>query len=121
MQYAAKEMSRLMSKPEVQDWRAAKRLARYSQVGCAGVQVPGLAEEVVVWSDTEFAGCGRTRRSAAGGVVTLGSHCIKSYSRMQETVELSSCESKFYGIMKAATVGLGVRSLLKDLVLEMEF
>ena len=29
MQYAAKEISRFMSKPEEQDWRVAKRLARY--------------------------------------------------------------------------------------------
>ncbi len=29
MQFAAKEISRFMSKPEEQDWRAAKRLARY--------------------------------------------------------------------------------------------
>ena len=29
MHYAAEEISRFMSKPEEQDWRAAKRLARH--------------------------------------------------------------------------------------------
>ena len=29
MQFAAKETSRFMSKPEEQDWKSAKRLARY--------------------------------------------------------------------------------------------
>ncbi len=29
MQFAAKEISRFMSKPEEQDWRAAKRQPRY--------------------------------------------------------------------------------------------
>ncbi len=29
MQFATKEISRFMSKPEEQDWRSAKRLARY--------------------------------------------------------------------------------------------
>ncbi len=29
MQFAAKVISRFMSKPEEQDWRSAKRLARY--------------------------------------------------------------------------------------------
>ena len=29
MQFAAKEISRFMSEPEEQDWRSAKRLARY--------------------------------------------------------------------------------------------
>ena len=34
---------------------------------------------------------------------------------MQETIELSSGESEFYGIVKAASVGLGMKSLLEDL------
>ncbi len=29
MQFAAKEISRFMSKPEAQDWSSAKRSARY--------------------------------------------------------------------------------------------
>ena len=29
IQFVAKEISRFMSKPEEQDWRATKRLARY--------------------------------------------------------------------------------------------
>ncbi len=32
MQFAAQEISRFTSKPEEQDWRAAKRLARYLRV-----------------------------------------------------------------------------------------
>ncbi len=63
-----------------------------------------LPEKVAAWSDADFAGCKRTRRSTAGGVVTFGSHCIKTYSQTQETIALSSGESEFYGTVKAAAM-----------------
>ncbi len=60
MQYAAKVVSRSMSKPEEQDWRAAKRLARYPKDHRRAVleyKYQELPKKVVVWSDTDFASC----------------------------------------------------------------
>ena len=65
-QFVAKEISRSTSKPEEQDWRAAKRLASYLKDHQRVVlehKYQKLPNQVVAWSDTEFAGCGRTRRS----------------------------------------------------------
>ena len=107
-----------MSKPEEQDWRSAKRLARYLKANKRVVveyKFQKLPEKVVVWSDTDFAGCKRTRRSTSGGVVMFGSHCIKTYSQTQETIALSSGESEFYGIVKAAAMGPGMKGLMEDL------
>ena len=42
------------------------------------------------------------------------SHCIKTYSQTQETIALSSGESEFYGIAKAAAMGLGMKGLMVD-------
>ena len=39
---------------------------------------------------------------------------------MQETIALSSGESEFYGIVKAAAMGLGMRGLMEDLGLSVE-
>ncbi len=47
-----------------------------------------------------------------------GSHCVKTHSRTQEAVALSSGESEWYGIAKAARMGLGMKGLLKDLGVE---
>ncbi len=44
----------------------------------------------------------------------FGSHCIKTYNQMQETIALSSGESEFYGIVKAAAMGLGSKGLMDD-------
>ncbi len=123
MQYAAKEISRFTSKPEEQDWKAAKSLARslkHHRMVMLEHKYKELPSKVVVWWDADFAGCGRTRRSASGGVVMLGSRCLKTHSQTQETIGLCSGESEFYGIAKAATMGIGIKSMLKGLGLKVE-
>ncbi len=42
-----------------------------------------LPEKVAARSDTDSAGCERTRRSTSGVVVMFGNHCIKTYSQTQ--------------------------------------
>ncbi len=123
VQLAAKEVSRFMSKPEAQDWSSAKHLARYLKDNRSVVIVykhQKLSEKTTVWSDADFAGCGGTRRSTSGGVVVFGEHCVKTYSQTRETVGLFSGESEFYGIVKAGTMGLGMKGLMADLGLEMK-
>ncbi len=44
----------------------------------------------------------------------LGSNCLKTYSQAQETNALSSGESEFHCIPKAATMGIGIKSTFKD-------
>ena len=43
-----------------------------------------------------------------------GSHMIKSWSSTQSVIALSSGEAEYYGIVKGASVGLGLQSVLKD-------
>ena len=45
----------------------------------------------------------------------LGNHCIKTHSQTQQTIASSSGESEFYGIVKAAAMGLGMKGLMEDL------
>ena len=44
-----------------------------------------------------------------------GSHCLKTWSKTQAMVALSSAESELYGLIKAIADGLGPQSILKDL------
>jgi hypothetical protein len=50
----------------------------------------------------------------------FGSHCLKTYSQTQETIAVSSGESEFYDIVKAATMGVGIKSMCTDLGVEVE-
>ncbi len=70
---------------------------------------------IEVYTDTDWGGCPRTRKSTSGGCVMLGSHLIKSWSSTQTSVALSSGEAEFNGVAHGSGIGLGYQSLIKDL------
>ena len=117
VQFAAKEICRFMSAPTQHSWQALKRLCRYL------VGLPRLVycyawqdvDSIDVYTDTDWAGCPRTRKSTNGGCALVGSHTIKTWSSTQTGVSLSSGEAEFNGVVRGAGVGLGYQSLLKDL------
>ena len=118
IQYAAKEICRKMSAPDEAAWGQLKRLARYlageSRVVYAYHRQP-ITNEIVVWSDTDFAGCKETRKSTNGGAIMLGGHCVKTWSSTQAKIALSSGEAEYSGIVKAISEGMGIQSMMKDL------
>ena len=44
----------------------------------------------------------------------LGSHCIKTWSKTQAVIAKSSAEAELYGVVRAATEGLGMATLMGD-------
>jgi hypothetical protein len=50
----------------------------------------------------------------------FGLHCLETHSQTLNTLALSPAESEFDGIVKAATMGVGIKSLFGDLGLEIE-
>jgi hypothetical protein len=75
---------------------------------------PGDVNEMSIWTDADFAGCRKTRKSTSGGVAMLGNYMIKSWRTTQAIVSLSSGEAEYYGIVKGASIGLGLKSMLGD-------
>lgn len=51
--------------------------------------------------------------------MTIGKHAIKSRSKTQADIALSSGESELYATLNAASEGLGLLSITKDLNIEM--
>ena len=74
----------------------------------------GIVSQMTIWTDTDFAGCVKTRKSTSGGVAMLGNHMVKSWCSTQAIVALSSGEAEYYGIVKGASIGIGIRSMLGD-------
>ena len=123
IQYAAKEVSRSMSKPCRGDLRKLHRLCRYLKQHPRAVFMyrhQALPDRLDVFSDSNWAGCLKTRKSTQGGATMLGQHCCKTWSSTQGIVALSSGEAEFYGIVKASSVGLGCRAMLRDMGLQMK-
>ena len=120
VQFACKEVCRWMAKPTEHAWEALKRICRYLN------RTPRLVYEFTqqsvshtdVYTDTDWAGCPRTRKSTSGGCVMLGRHVIKHWSSTQQSISLSSGEAEFAGVIRGAGHGLGYQALLKDLGVE---
>ncbi len=78
-QYACKEVCRWMANPTAHAWRALKRVCRYLN-GVPRLVYRFHQQEVRcidVYTDTDWAGCPKTRKSTSGGCVMLGQHTIK--------------------------------------------
>ena len=106
-----------MSSPSRQDWERLQRLGRYLRNRSRCVlwyAYQGTPSEVTCFTDSDWAGCKRTRRSTFGGCMMWGSHPVKMWSRTQALVSLSSAEAELYAAIKACSETLGFFSLLKD-------
>ena len=48
-----------------------------------------------------------------------GKHCLRHWSTTQTTIALSSAEAELHGISKGAAQGIGLRSMARDLGIEL--
>ena len=118
IQFASKECCRAMSSPTLRDWAKLKRLGRYLLGKPRLVYAYHFQEDVNIltaYSDANWASQAGDRRSTSGGVILHGGHYIKSWSRTQSLVALSSAEAELYGIVKCSSELLGFKSIIQDL------
>ena len=118
LMFAAKEVCRKMAVPTVGGWKKLKRVARYL-VGRPRAVLKygwqGREEEVLAYTDADWAGCKSTGRSTSGGALMIGSHFLKGWCRNQASVTLSSAESELVAMCKTSAEALGILAMMKDL------
>ncbi len=116
IQYATKEVCRGMAKPTKEHWRKLKQLGRYLIYRprfvwtFRWVNKPGT---IKVYTDANWAGCQKTRRSTSSGCLMIGPHTIKTWSRTQHGIALSSAEAELYAAGRGAQEGRGLQQLLE--------
>ena len=71
-----------------------------------------------IYTDSDWAGCRKSRKSTSGGCILRGDHCLKTWSKTQAIVAKSSAEAELYEVVRGATEALGMSSLLADMGLE---
>ena len=116
--FAVKESMRRSSAPTEADESRLKRICRY----LAGVL---RAASVFEWQtvqpfvetlvDSDFAGCLETRKSTIGGVVRVGKHIIRAYSKTLPVISLSSGEAELGAIVRGSAETLGICAYARDL------
>ena len=115
--FIVNDLSQKMSSPNQQSFAKLKRLNRYLKRERQWRQVfeyAELAEELAAFTDSDWAGCKETQKSSSAGVLMLGGHTVKAYTRTQKVIAKSSAEAELY----AAALGSeakGVQSMMRDL------
>eukprot|EP00973_Karenia_brevis_P003581 497542-Karenia_brevis.AAC.1 len=86
-----------MANPTIASWRMLKKIARYL-VGVESIVWKFEWQEETkycrVYSDSDWGGHWRDRKSTSGGVWLMGEHCIKTWSVGQGAFALSSAEAE---------------------------
>jgi len=115
--YPLSVVSRFMSNPGREHWKAVKRIFRYLK----GTQEIGLmygADQVcdmAGYTDSDFAGDIDKRRSLSGYVFTFAGSVVSWKSTLQPTVSLSTTEAEYVAMTEAAKEGIWLKGLLGDL------
>ena len=115
---AIEECCREMSAPTTGSLRRLKRLGRYLKGSPRVVwryDFQPEPEEIVVFSDANWANCSRSRKSISGGCIMYGTHLLRAWSKTQATIVSSSGESETLAAIRGGTEALGMLSLLHDL------
>jgi hypothetical protein len=118
VQYSSKECCRKMAKPMESDFGRVKKLIRFMMgQGTVVWEYPWQEFDgvVKVYTDSDWAGCLRTRRSTSGGLAMLGRHPLKTWSATQPVVATSSCEAELYSASEGAGRGLALQTMLSEL------
>jgi histone deacetylase 1/2 len=121
---AVVELSRHVCNPMQSHWRAGKRILRY----LAGTLDLGVTHrrtkpdeplptelDLFAYSDSNWAGCRRTRKSVSGFVVFLAGGPVSWKSKLQYTVALSSCEAEYMALTETVKEVLWLLQHLKEL------
>ena len=97
-----------------------KRLARYLKQWGQIFGYGRLVEEVTTFTDSDWTGWKETRKSSSAGVIMLGGHALKAYTRKQKIIARSSAEAELYAAALGSSESKGTVSLSRDLGYEMK-
>ena len=72
-------------------------------------------ENIHTFTDSDWAGDRVSRKSTSGGAMMLGGHNVKTWSKDQSVIALSSGEAELYAANMGAAQALGMQSMMADL------
>lgn len=117
LMYATSLLSRFMTNPSENHFRAAKRVLRYIK-GDPGLGVwfrKSESFQLVGYSDSDWAGSIDDMKSTSGYVFFLNSGAVCWLSKRQATVAQSIAEAEYISAATAVNQAIWLRKILNDL------
>ena len=123
--YPVKELSRSLINPQDQDVKNLVHLLKYVNqtrdfVFVMEPQLPVRNQEgkfpvqIVSYSDSDWAGCQKSRRSTSGSLISVFNINIQSTSRTQASIAHSSAESELYAMTQASVESLAIKNFIQE-------
>lgn len=114
--YAVSRVSRSMAEPTSADWASVKRIFRYLRgTSNFGLLYTSSDDELCAYSDADFAGDVKTRRSTNGFVSLIGNSAVSWTSQLQKSVALSTTEAEFVAASEGAKELTWLNRLLSEI------
>jgi len=115
--YAVQQVCLYMHDPREPHLAALKRILRYIRGTLhLGLHLrPSTLDDLVVYSDADWAGCPDTRKSTSGYAVFLGDNLVSWSSKRQNTVSRSSAEAEYRAVANGVAEASWLRQLLHEL------
>jgi hypothetical protein len=109
-----------MEAPGREHWGGVKRILRYLKstigYGCKYERGAELKPVLLGYSDSDFAGDPKDRKSTTGVIYFVGTTLVTWASQKQKIVTLSSCEAEYVVAAAAACQGVWLSRLIADLM-----
>jgi hypothetical protein len=115
--YAVQQVCLHMHDPREPHLAALKRILRYIRGTLhLGLHLqPSTQDDLVVYSDVDWAGWPDTRKSTSGYVVFLGDNLVSWSSKRRNTVSRSSAEAEYRAVANGVAEASWLRQLLQEL------
>ncbi|XP_031256213.1 secreted RxLR effector protein 161-like [Pistacia vera] len=110
-------LGRYQSNPDIDHWRAAKKVMRYLQGTKNYMFMYKRTDslEVIGYSDSDFAGCVDSRKSTLRYVFIMAGGAVSWRSVKQSLTATSSMEAEFVSCFEATSHGVWLKSFISGL------
>ena len=113
--FAVGMCARFSAAPTTQHWTAVKRILRYLKGTLnLGLVYKSDDNELVAYSDADWAGDLNDRKSTSGYVFILGGAAISWKSRKQSCVALSTAEAEYMALASTAQEAMWMKRLIHE-------
>lgn len=114
--FAISQLAQFLDCPGMNHWIAFKRVLRYlHHTSRLGLRLSGKPIELVIYTDSDYAGCPFSRRSVSSYCSLIAGGCVSWRSRKQPTVATSSTEAEYRAAYEGGQETVWLRRLLTDL------